>query len=200
MNLTKMNAPKIVGFAGGAGCGKSVAAKTLVEMGYARMAFADPLKSACYEVFGPLGAKQRHFFGSQADKAEPIPKLGGVTGRRILEVVGTEGFRAAYSNVWVERALVTRDPTDFYVIEDVRFQNEIDAIRAAGGEIILLRRDGVNPPALDDGSAHESARWWRLKVDATWTFAEYGSVEGFTAVFREAFEGRLRVGSALSAR
>lgn len=158
--------PPIIGLCGEVGSGKDSAADGLAPLGYRRLGFADALKEVCTAVYVPLGAAWRHFNGTQEDKAEPIAALGGITGRRILEVVGTEGYRAAYQDTWVALALVRARAHGLAVIPDVRFPNEFQAIRDAGGVVWRVVRVG-GPQAPGTASRHASNEAWREEaVDA----------------------------------
>lgn len=80
---------------------------------------------------------------------------GGVcsylTPREALQKLGTEWGRAMYENVWVDKALRYANTlqksrvqqVDLVVISDVRFKNEVQAIRAAGGQIWKIVRSGL---------------------------------------------------------
>jgi hypothetical protein len=149
--------PAVVGICGPIGAGKSTAAKALYHaLGYSRASMAETLKHLCASIYTRIGAEKRHFFGSQDDKAEPIPALGGTTGRRILQLVGTEGFRAAFGNTWP--ALAFANVADFLeaggrcVFEDVRFENEAASIRERGGVIIQLSVLGEAAPSSSHAS------------------------------------------------
>lgn len=148
--------PKLVGVCGAIGAGKdTVAAALVAQLGFQRIAFADALKETCFDVFGPLGAERQDFFGTQEEKAAPIACLGNVTGRRILEVVGSEGFRAVVPSVWVDLALVRARGRSRVVIPDVRFPNEVEAIRAEGGVVWRVVR--VGGPETKTGHASDVA-------------------------------------------
>lgn len=150
---------RIIGLCGGIGAGKDTVADYLIEAhGFQRVSFADPLKAACAKVYGELGVDPRHFFGSQLDKAEPIDVLSGVTGRKILETVGTQGFRAAYEDTWVDVALASSSGR--IVTTDCRFPNEFAAIRARGG--IVCRVSILGEAAPETG--HESDLHWRQVI------------------------------------
>lgn len=78
------------------------------------------------------------------------------TPRDILQYVGTEGLRRVDQDVWVRHALKLArerliDGSPLVVITDCRFDNEMAAILAAGGEVWRVRRpatdgDGVGIP------------------------------------------------------
>lgn len=152
--------PPIVGLCGGIGAGKDVTTEFLIEdFGYRRVFFAEKLKEMCCDLFVPLGAERRHFFGTQDDKAEPILALGCRTGRHIMEAMGTEGGRAAYPDVWIRHALEHHGhgPNAIIVTSDVRFPNEVDAIKDAGGVIFRLGRSNEEAPS----TGHSSDEFWR---------------------------------------
>lgn len=133
---------RVIGFHGPIGHGKTTAAEILVkDFGYHRVSFADALRDVCWRVYEPLGLPRSALYGSQAEKAAEHEIAGARTsGRRILQLVGTEGFRAATPDVWADLG-VQRCGVHFYaVFDDVRFENEAAAIRRAGGLVIHLRR------------------------------------------------------------
>lgn len=69
--------------------------------------------------------------------------------RKVLQVIGTEGFRQSICDTfWVDIA-----PKENVIITDVRFDNEAEAIRSWGGELIEIMR--TNQEAIPEG-AHAS--------------------------------------------
>lgn len=123
-------------------------------------AFADPLKDIAVELFNVDSAIVR---GNDEDKNkltqykwENMPvriegKSGYMTGREFLQYFGTEIFRAIYSSVWVDRTMknIDLEQPEIAVITDVRFIEEVEAIKKAGGKVVRLTR------SLDDDT-HES--------------------------------------------
>jgi hypothetical protein len=79
-----------------------------------------------------------------------------LTLRCMLQDLGTEGLRSRYPNVWVASLLNKYDEDQNWVITDVRFPNEADAVREHGGVLIRINRDLENTSdhtsetALDD--------------------------------------------------
>jgi len=162
-----MTKPMLVGLCGGIGAGKGTVANHLERThGFTTLSFATPLKEMVRDLFR---LEDRHVFGTQEDKAEPLPHVTGPDGqprtaRKLLEHMGTEGVRAMDPQWWVKlamfRAQDARVKGHHVVFDDVRFGNEIDAIRAAGGSIWVLERLG-NPHG---GTGHASDLEWRSKV------------------------------------
>lgn len=148
----------LLGLAGAAGSGKDTVADILVRNhGFVKIALADPMKRACAEWFcWPSDT----LWGPSEMRNTSWDRLGGLTARKALQLLGTEFGRACYENVWVDIALRTArelfttccqyDPTEGLtrapgpiqrrirplggvVISDCRFENEVAAIHAAGG-------------------------------------------------------------------
>lgn len=132
----------IIGLTGKAGCGKSTAADALAARGWVVLSLADPLKRICQDVFG--WTHDRLWGPSEARNA-PDPRWDGLTARRALQTIGTEGFRAVHADVWIRLVLAeaSRAAPRNVVIPDVRFQNELDAIVAAGGHVVHIDRAGA---------------------------------------------------------
>ena len=67
---------------------------------------------------------------------------GPMTAREFLQFFGTEICRKIYSNVWTNRAIknIQEEQSLLAVIDDCRFKNEADAVKAAGGKVIRLTR------------------------------------------------------------
>lgn len=184
----------IIGFAGPAGSGKSTAARHLVDVhGAIRLPFARPLKAMLHhllEVQGVgLALATRMIDGDL--KEVPSPAFGGHTPRHAMQSLGTEWGRALSPTFWVDawRAAVDRadlessaDLTDVTVVaDDVRFPEEVAAIRALGGVVIRVIRAGAglagagadHPSETTDLGAPDllvvndgSLDWLRTQIDA----------------------------------
>lgn len=149
----------IIGFVGFIGSGKDTAADYLVNFhGFRRDSFANTLKDAVSAVFGwdrvllEGRTKQAREWREQIDlwwsERLDMPKL---TPRWVLQYWGTEVCRKAFhDDIWIaslENKL--RNSKDNIVISDVRFPNEIQAIHAAGGKVIRIKR-GSEPEWYED--------------------------------------------------
>ena len=112
------------------------------------------------------------------------------TGRAILETVGTEGFRAACPDTWVLHTMATRvagGGTARWVVADVRFPNEVEAIRNAGGPFLEVVRVG-GPPAPGAGSTHASNLAWRAIPRDGEIRAAHGDMVGLAEAVDRALE------------
>lgn len=129
--------------------GKDTAADYLVNVhGFKKMSWADPLKSACKAVFDWT---DDHVYG---DLKEVVDPRWGMTPRHVLQHVGTELFRAWIPDVWIRSTLLRITSEDKVVIPDVRFPNEAQAVKDAGGIVLLVDRPYLN---IEDSHASEVA-------------------------------------------
>ena len=128
---------KIIALAGPAGAGKTTAAKYLETIcGYTRVSFAAPLKS----MLKAVGLDEPR---DQAAKLEIIPELG-VSWRHCAQTLGTEwGRNAVHPDIWVKLTkLKLSDPDGLYVIDDLRFPNELAMLREVGAQIVHINGRG----------------------------------------------------------
>lgn len=68
---------------------------------------------------------------------------GFMTGREVLQFVGTEIFRRMNTNIWANATVnkILSEQPELAIITDCRFPNEVEAVQAAGGKVIRLLRD-----------------------------------------------------------
>lgn len=129
----------IIGFCGLIGAGKTLAATYLMSAhGFARVRFAGPLKDMCRA----LGLSDREVDGDL--KEQPCQLLGGKTPRWAMQSLGTEwGRNLIADDLWINawRAACDRVPKSAkgIVADDVRFENEADAIRAYSSTAKVVR-------------------------------------------------------------
>ena len=112
--------------------------------------FAEKLKQMTIDI---LGLKEEQVFGNDKQKNskthinwKDMPgennRSGLMTGREVLQYLGTDIFRSIYKNVWVDACLrqIENDASEIALISDVRFENEVKAIQDRGGFVIGLKR------------------------------------------------------------
>lgn len=100
--------------------------------------FADPLKELCINLFD-LEPKQ--VYGTDEDKNTQTKY--GKTAREFLQTFGTDIMRKIKDTVWVDYTIkmIQQEQSSVALIPDVRFPNEVKAIKEAGGIVIRLNRD-----------------------------------------------------------
>ena len=135
----------IIGLCGYAQSGKDTAAAHLVEsLGWARVAFADPLREMLYALNPALDEWTN--VQSLVDKvgwefAKKDPEV-----RRLLQALGTEAGRKVLGDeIWVDVAAkkIRKMLPANVVLTDVRFENEAQMILGMYGQIIRVERPGV---------------------------------------------------------
>lgn len=153
----------IIGLGYRIGTGKDAVADILCRnYGFAKLRYADALKEAVASIFG----WPRSLLDDQEFKATEDP-FWGLTPRTALQRVGTEAMRNNIRvDIWV-KALEKRILNHIavappgcgvrIVIPDVRFQNEVEAIKAWGGNTVNIVRPGNTwTPADTVNSEHAS--------------------------------------------
>lgn len=146
----------LIGFTGCMGSGKSTAAAILVERGdFEVLSFAHPLKEmAAALLMAGFGFGRRDVDFHLKNKHMFIPELG-VTMRYLLQTLGTDwGRKLINQRLWVRSAdqrIENRWEYCHMAIDDVRFEEEAELIRAAGGLVIHMARPDCSPK-----SAHAS--------------------------------------------
>lgn len=167
----------IIGFVGLIGAGKDTAADYLVNFhGFRRDSFANTLKDAISNIFGwdrTLLEGRTAEARAWREQVDPwwAERLGmpNLTPRWILQYWGTEVCRNGFhDDIWIaslENKI--RKTKDNIVISDVRFPNEIKAIKNAGGMVVRVKR-GQDPDwfqyaeAFNNGPNHIG---WALSKD-----------------------------------
>jgi|LakMenEpi12Oct12_1017442.scaffolds.fasta_scaffold00003_24 hypothetical protein len=119
--------------------------------------FADPLKEICTNLFN---IDTKTVYGNDKQKNNKInlnwedmpenhdSKKGRMTAREFMQHFGTNILRKMKDDIWVQ-ATITRifgENSEIAIIPDVRFPNEIEAIKDNGGTVIRLTRNVFNDP------------------------------------------------------
>lgn len=134
--------------------------------------FADGLKNICMEFFG-LSVEQVYGTDDQKNtytpimwedtptwkKAQPLSydksqARGPMTSRELMQYFGTNIMRKMYEPVHIRHTVnrILSEQSELAIVPDVRFPNEVEAIKQAGGAVIRLERSTLN-----DGHESETA-------------------------------------------
>jgi hypothetical protein len=141
----------IIGLSGLIGSGKNTAADYLKRShGFTQLAFADALK----DTVGSIFSWPRNLLEGDSDESrifrETIDEWWGkrlgiknFTPRYALQHIGTDVFRQHFNDsIWilnVERKIATLQEHGYsVVVTDVRFPNEMDALRKLGSKFLLI--------------------------------------------------------------
>lgn len=139
----------IIGLSGYAQSGKDTIAKHLVEnYGYNRVAFADLLRQALYNldpVITDLPELPGVHLASTVDHLGwELTKQSSPQVRRMLQRMGTEVGRNMFgSDFWVEQAFKNVYSGSKTVFTDVRFPNEYHKVKSYFGKVFRVEKPGI---------------------------------------------------------
>ena len=152
----------LIGFSGKKGSGKSYFADYLVNNKlFIKLSFASPLKEITKILFNL----------SDEDVKDPIkkelinPKFNA-SPRELMQWLGTDIMREEFNkkfnysgSIWIDsvkdKVKTLLDNNKDVVIDDVRFQNEVDMIHSLGGIVINLHND-LDNTLTNSTSTHSS--------------------------------------------
>jgi|ERR1700678_1160326 len=138
----------IIGLLGHKESGKTTIANYLIQYQFIKISFSDPLKQICKILFQ---FTDQQLYGN--DK-EIVDSTWNVSPRTIMQYIGTNIFRNQMGiipnindNFWVklfELNVNQLNKSKNLVIDDIRFQNEIDKIIELKGIVIKITRPHNN--------------------------------------------------------
>jgi len=140
----------IIGITGFKGSGKSVAAKYLREQhSFLPVNFKDSLIEEIKEKFPEVLESIQYFYQTQLNNKAVFKSIDSLfiekppLVRVLMQNYGTEVRRADDPDYWVKRWSDKVHSNDSNVVtDDVRFLNEADAVREAGGVVIRIVKNG----------------------------------------------------------
>jgi hypothetical protein len=163
--------------------GKTEVAKVLVaERGFVLVKFAAGLKQVCAVILREVGLPEK-LIDRILDgdlKLWPIPELGGMCGRELMQVTGSDyGRDLIHRQLWVRstyrRLQALASAGRDVVIDDLRHANELAMVRAVGGCPLRIVRPGAQAY-----NQHPSEN--RLDSESLLTLVNHGSLEDLRAM------------------
>jgi hypothetical protein len=167
-----------IGFCGLAGAGKDSLASAVERYAtacggkVARVALADPMRDMLLALGVP-----RIYMTNRDLKETPVPGFGR-SYRQLAQTLGTEWGRNCHGeDFWVNAAAarVAAADADTVLITDVRFRNEADWLRHAGGYLVRVTR-----PDIKAVNAHASEAY-AAQLPAMANILNEGSLEDLDA-------------------
>ncbi len=166
---------RLIGLTGLAGTGKDTVRRMLEEdHEFAGLAFADPIRQMLGALLAENGLSTEWMYEREL-KEQPIAGLD-MSYRHLAQTLGTEWGRALHPDFWLRIAGQfiadqRRQGERQFVISDVRFVNEAQWIKDAGGEIWRIER-----PSAEPVRDHESERQ-ALQIVPDRVISNTGTVE-----------------------
>lgn len=136
--------PQIVCISGKIGSGKTTLSKYIQssvnlsegKYPYERKSFAENVRQVTSILTG-IGVEDLR---SDVDKNRFITEYQKTIGE-ILQNVGTGMRQTVHPDVWINSLFSIFTPDSYWIIDDVRFENEAEKIKAMGGILIRLEGD-----------------------------------------------------------
>lgn len=188
--------PVVVGLVGFAHTGKDTVADML-GCGWNRTAFADPLKDAFAEYHGiprcwcdgvdeygtPINRETKMAFFNLLHHVHDEHTGNPVSIREGLQRFGMAMRDTFGKDFWVHRAIESifwAGPQDQVVFTDVRFDNELEAIRDMGGKVVLISRPGVER-VNDHSSENLAEEFMKGELEPDFHIENDGTLEDLAA-------------------
>jgi hypothetical protein len=144
MRMSFNKSPALIGLIGKKGSGKDTAAEGLGTYGFQNVKFAGALKAMLRTLLAYQGVDEITI-GRMIDgdlKEVPTEYLAGKSPRFAMQTLGTEwGRNLIGPDFWLDTAM-KKATTGDTVITDVRFPNEVNAVKAHGGTVIRIVAEG----------------------------------------------------------
>lgn len=136
----------LIGLSGKARSGKDTLFSMAERYGWKRLSFADDLKRRAREDMG-LSVEQT----DGILKDIPCLELNGATPRQFLIDLGNL-YRKYNPTFWLDQVLAVaqQNPDQNYMVTDVRYENEADALKEAGALLVRLERHSSRDKMVDD--------------------------------------------------
>lgn len=175
INILKMipRKTRLIGISGFAHSGKDSFAKFLKKENkdIKITSFAKPIKKIMIKC---LGFTKKQVYDQK--KKEKIDRFWEISPRKLMQLIGTEMFRKIFrDDIWIKvfDKKFRKSKNKFFIIPDVRFDNEAEAIKRNGGVIIKIERKHDNVVGKD----HESEKgidekFIHIKVDNNGSLSE----------------------------
>lgn len=160
--------------------GKDTAAQAAYEhlrtngIAAGRASFAGRLKEVAHALFQEHGLRPGPFYETpEGAPLRDVPLCGGcpppeekrrcpgrlhITPVQVWIEVGQK-MRDIHPTVWVDQVIGLAQPGRVLIVSDLRFQNEADAVRAAGGWCVRVRRPGAPAPKGSDDRLNPGFEW-----------------------------------------
>ena len=156
-----------------------------------KIPFAWKLKDICHQLYAWDGLREAEFYDTtEGEKFRDIklPTIGK-TPVEIWVAMGTPAVREqVYSDTWIDYLLKSALGLDVLVIPDVRFPNEVAAIRQMGGTLIKVVRPGYGPRPTVADRALIGWTGWDYVIGSSGRMAE---LSDWASAFGLALEGGL---------
>ena len=166
-----MPSPIFIGLGHYSNVGKDSYANFLVEaleqykVSALKISFAYKLKAICHDLYAWAGLQDAEYYEVHRDQRDVVLPELGKTPIEIWVDFGTKAVRKkVYDYTWINYVLRRTYHHHVVIIPDVRFENEIDAIRDKDGVVFKIERPGVKPRDTEADMALVNYDKWDMVI------------------------------------
>lgn len=170
----------VIGIHGPSRSGKDTVCQILLEefplIKFERQGFADALKVSAAKALGIEGGDSELIAKMDRIKesGQVVNPFNSVSGREFLQRYGTEAHREMFgTNFWLDQVIPNvNDPRERYMgfdrtcdvllIPDVRYQNEVQRVTDAGGQLWKINKNVEGHTTGHASEGELTARWDRV--------------------------------------
>jgi len=144
--------------------GKDTCASAVVEAlgpnSAVRRSFAAPLKDVAHRLFARYGLLPGDFYERPGNEHFRGQKLHGIDKTPVdLWIEVGQAMRAIHPDVWLDAGLEPDVCGRLIVVSDIRFRNEVEAVRRLGGWCVRVVRPDAPPPKGSDNMIGADFVW-----------------------------------------
>lgn len=183
---------KIIGLGHYSRTGKDTLANAIISHSTRpakKIPFAWKLKQQSHELYAWAGLREPEFYDTPAgEKLRDVvlPALGK-TPVEIWVIVGNMYRDKVYIGTWIDFVLRTDHQVDLLVIPDVRYPNEVQALRTLGATLVKVVRPGFGPKDTVADKALLYYREWDYVVGAS---GDINELNEWGRTFAQASDGK----------
>jgi hypothetical protein len=174
---------KIIGLGHYSRTGKDTLANAMIEwfgqfspgVKVIKLSFGWKVKQTTHELYAWAGLREPEFYETPegAKLRDVVLPLLGMTPVDIWVKFGTDAVRnQVYENTWIDYVTKNEHKADVAIVPDVRFPNEVAAMRAAGAKLVKVVRPGFGPKKTKADRALLGYTGWDYVVGASGEIAE----------------------------
>lgn len=173
---------KIIAFGHRKRVGKDLACSILFrhlrvnKINVQKAGFAQELKRVCHSLYGWAGLMEPEFYEQPSNESKREEILSGIykTPRQIwIEV--SQKLKDVHNDTWLNLLFNKYSKCEILLISDLRFPNEVEAIRKRGGTLVKIINPRIEPTSDIADDALEGFSDWDYIINNDGSIEQYNT-------------------------